>query len=1289
MWARSKRWIIAVLLFLIVPLLQWSLQYGKGLAERALERVITQQTGQQVHVDIDYLQPHLFPPAIFVGGIRSEAPAPLEIKADSAWIFIHPSSLLDGTIVIQRMILNAPFLKLTEAVRLAKSMPKGAVQLRTLSIHEGTVIYEASELSLLLPHLNAKIVSQEKRHFTVDINGKTGTLGLNDVRHRLDRWKANLILSPDRIEIPSASLQLPPTPSGRAELSVKGQYEKASLHLRTRLSVPLAMLPLSVMPASMRPLAGEVQATGTITGPLTDPRAEGRFSVAHLRPSSLPTEQTLEMGTLSAAFTYQRKRGRVHDLSGSLFSGSVTGEIEGDMADRSYKLALQYQRLPVGRLQPYLFNVEADPRLTGILISGDVILSGKQGPPQRGSGHLLVQKEITNTTKNIAPGQKAMKWIRLLEGARVKWGWADNRLTLRGGAAQFSGGVSNFNGHWDRKTGLSLTLSAHGEIAPVANVQNIPLTGQGRLDGTLSGNLSSPHFSGRASLADGRLRDQPYQTVSSHIDYQNRHMTLKQGTAVIPSPQRRPTTAQWSGTVTFRKGLNFDINGHVTHANLHEVLRFFGKPLPLYAATTGTIRARGTPASFSITGPVTAEAGSLYGEPFDRGQLNLTVTRKHVMLDDVVLTRGRSRLKGNVTITYREGYQVFAQGMQAPLSDIAFLTSRLPKGMGIAGEATFTVSGKGGWRSPALSVQAAVKGLQWTYLSRVVDEGDGTIDAHWQNRRVTAVATFPRLSFDGKVDTPTPYPFSLRGHLAEVRVDPFFKTLKGIGDTDLSVTGSFEAEGNVAQAAKSDLLSRLTTVSGRIAGYPFRNDGAVVIRAKKGVVSIDQAAFHGDNTKLIVTGNLTPLSRWNLFVHGEADMALARLLSKKVTAGQGTATVDVRLSDQWAKPTVTGEVEIKNSSLGIAGFKRLLHIERFSAFFDNQQVMVETLDGRMGTGRVHVHGKADLTGLIPERAHFTIQLTDVQVEPFPKLPATIGGQLTFDGDPEKKVLAGDLAIRRAIYENRVNLKTLITRLRKREPIIKESPMFENLPIAETELNIRLTGDIGIKNNVARVSLESDLTIRGTFRRPLLVGRLTLQKGSFRFQNNDFKITRGAIEFLNSSAIEPVFDVQATTRVRSSTQRYDVQLALTGVLNRLDLGLTSIPPLNDDTDILALLAFGQTTSELAESRGGEAGSGTLALVASEFLEAPIQKLTRLDRIQISPHTTEDASVGARLTVEKRLLDDRMLVTYSVPTDASGAYIIRTLYDINEHLSLVGERDENGQIGGDVRFRLEFR
>ena len=207
--------------------------------------------------------------------------------------------------------------------------------------------------------------------------------------------------------------------------------------------------------------------------------------------------------------------------------------------------------------------------------------------------------------------------------------------------------------------------------------------------------------------------------------------------------------------------------------------------------------------------------------------------------------------------------------------------------------------------------------------------------------------------------------------------------------------------------------------------------------------------------------------------------------------------------------------------------------------------------------------------------------------------------------------------------------------------------------------------------------------------PQLVGRVEAKKGVVYFRKNDFKILHGAVDFVDPGRLNPTLDIQAETRVRE----YQIRLALSGTADRSTVSFISDPPLSD-VDILSLLALGKTGSELTGKESGVGMSEAASFATGQFqdiFERRARSLTGLDRFQVDPYISKnnDTSVP-RVTVGKEIVQDKLYVTVSSnvgATDPEQAY--RVEYILDKHLSLVGERNEIGNIGADVKFRFEFR
>jgi autotransporter translocation and assembly factor TamB len=59
------------------------------------------------------------------------------------------------------------------------------------------------------------------------------------------------------------------------------------------------------------------------------------------------------------------------------------------------------------------------------------------------------------------------------------------------------------------------------------------------------------------------------------------------------------------------------------------------------------------------------------------------------------------------------------------------------------------------------------------------------------------------------------------------------------------------------------------------------------------------------------------------------------------------------------------------------------------------------------------------------------------------------------------------------------------------------------------------------------------------------------------------------------------------------------------------------------------------------------------------------------------------------LSKKLIGDRLYATYSASADVKDGQIIKLEYLLSKTTSLIGVRDAQGGIGGDIKFRFEFK
>jgi translocation and assembly module TamB len=215
-----------------------------------------------------------------------------------------------------------------------------------------------------------------------------------------------------------------------------------------------------------------------------------------------------------------------------------------------------------------------------------------------------------------------------------------------------------------------------------------------------------------------------------------------------------------------------------------------------------------------------------------------------------------------------------------------------------------------------------------------------------------------------------------------------------------------------------------------------------------------------------------------------------------------------------------------------------------------------------------------------------------------------------------------------------------------------------------------------------------MVLRGKIYRPSLLGRLETREGKAFFRNNEFDIVRASADFSDPNRLNPFISIAAETVVKG----YKIKMNLEGQLDRFNMSLSSDPPLKE-MDVLALLTVGQTGSGV---KGLEAGIGAGEATSfvtgkmQDVVEERLRSITGLDRFQVDPHVSKTTgTVEPRVTVSKRLMGDKVFVTFATPVGTSEEQIIKLEYFMSRNVSLIGVRDERGITGGDIRFRFEFK
>jgi translocation and assembly module TamB len=291
------------------------------------------------------------------------------------------------------------------------------------------------------------------------------------------------------------------------------------------------------------------------------------------------------------------------------------------------------------------------------------------------------------------------------------------------------------------------------------------------------------------------------------------------------------------------------------------------------------------------------------------------------------------------------------------------------------------------------------------------------------------------------------------------------------------------------------------------------------------------------------------------------------------------------------------------------------------------------------------------------------------------------------GDDARQWVTGALDVRQASYTRRYDLASELLAARPATPTA--GALEETL---RYDVKIRAPGTLRIDNNLATLQARAELTLQGSSAAPVVLGRAEIDRGRVYFQGNTYVIRRGSLDFSDPQKTDPLFDIEAETRIRS----YRVTLKINGTLQRVYPTLSSDPPLSA-VQILNLLAGADETAvtsltqaQTEQARLAATGAATLAtgrLAEQVGLERQAERLFGLNRFSIDPSLVKGTGLTnptARVTVGKRLTPD-LNVLYSVDVRGAEERILSVEYTVSDRLSLLVTLSDPGGYGFDLRLR----
>ncbi|MBI5056569.1 MAG: translocation/assembly module TamB domain-containing protein [Nitrospirae bacterium] len=1010
---------------------------------------------------------------------------------------------------------------------------------------------------------------------------------------------------------------------------------------------------------------GKVSVKGKIKGTFPELTGDGAGGLEKAMLETLPIDSA------EGKLKYENKKFSLKEFTARTYGGELRkGDASISIPEADYSVAADIS----GISSPEFFKyIGWEPPFPQGQLGGHFKLTHIRG------GNIAVTANVNylNTSKTEGDVLNRLQRIKgdldlkenVLEISNAVFSTAASNLSLDG-ILDFDNNIMWLDLLLESKDASDLTVPYYSKLsAPV------------RFAGAAKGPLKDPEISGKLESVTGSVHGIMFTKASADLKYRVRSLAVNN----LNITHGKSSCAA-SGTIEFRgaKGLfsfkdpSYKAKALVKDIDIKPFISALYKDIPVTGTASGSLEYEGDSENYIAKGNLVAVESMVYGQQFTRITVNAAMDPKGIDFNSVTAQNGDSALTAKGTLSFDKKFSLSASSDKMHLYDINMFKD-------YPVDATFSMDIKG---------SGAVEKPDMKFSMRIIDSmfrgihtGLGEVTGEMKEKNITAkgVLLNGAVSADARVSLSKNIAWDVDVDVHRGRYDfllaGFYKNVPK--DLALSLGGNAKING---EGKNYSLSSKFNFFNLTLYGYDFRNSKDVVLNFADNMLLIKSLSLTGDNGELSAEGDLSPGRQFNVKVKGNLNLAPLKAFSDKLVSLRGQGMLDLVVSGFWEKPEITGDVNINDAIASLKEYPYKVGPVNGTLFLKRDRATFDSVQAGFGGGTAVMSGVVYVQELSVKRIYVSSQLSGINIRPVEKVSATVDGRLFYEMSPKGSTLSGNIDIIKARYEKNIEWNKWLIGLKE----VSSEPVNYPAFLKGLELNVHISGadNIVIDNNIAKTPIKISVNLTGNVTNYGLIGRIEANEGVIYFRSNEFKLLEGSIvDFVDSNRIVPVFHIMADTYVGE----YYVKLNLDGTIDKFTLSLFSDPPLNE-MEILTLLTAGQLRKE---TKGFESGiaAGEAASILTEGLQDVVgekfKSITGIERFYVEPYTTATGSLSPKVTIGKRLLEDKLFVTYSTSIGTTEESVIKLEYKLDKNVSLVGSRDEIGSVGGDLKFRFEFK
>jgi translocation and assembly module TamB len=748
------------------------------------------------------------------------------------------------------------------------------------------------------------------------------------------------------------------------------------------------------------------------------------------------------------------------------------------------------------------------------------------------------------------------------------------------------------------------------------------------------------------------------------------NLSLTRGkTSILGSGQLHATHGR-RGKLTYDKNSTLNATAQITDASVTDLLSIGGRSLPVTGTLNLQAHAGGALHALNGGGHLSVLGGEIYGEGYKSLNTDLKFAGESLGVTNLVFVQDGGRIMGDAD--YNVQAKTFRGEMRGSGFDLSHIQRLQKTKWQMGGALTFDLHAAGTTTAPQVNGTLALANLTLNGQQAGNLNADVHTTGHTLRLNATAGLAGAQLLAAGQMQLTGEYPVDAKLTFSRLDFAPVLSLLNVDG-----VKGNSELAGvvHVSGPAKTPKLmdgtAEINQFRVMLQGMTLNSKGPIRASLNDGVVKLDQFEIDAEDTNLVAGGTADLMGDGGLDVqaHGLINAKLAQSFSPEISS---SGHINFNLTAQGAlkQPDLEGQFNFDNVNFAYQQIPNGISHLNGAMVFNQDRLELRNLAGTTGGGSVTLGGF-----LVYQRGVYgdiTAMLKSTRFR-YAGLSSTADAKIRLQGTESSMLVSGNVQITRFLFGQNVDFAALTGGSGAVSP-----PPDPNAFVNRVRMDVHITSapQMDFQNSFAQIAGSVNLRIRGTVAQPAVLGRINITEGKATYNGTTYQLQHGDIFFTNPVKIEPIIDLDATTRI----EEYDVTIGLHGTASKLTPNFRSEPPL-PEADVISLLAQGRTQQEqsIYTSQQQAAGvNGTTNALLSSALNATvsnrIQKLFGVGSVKIDPtYTGSLGQSSARITVTQNI-GQQVLLTYATSVNSTTQQLIQAQVNLTPTFSVTAVRDE---------------